>query len=275
MLSSTSQPALSPLFQVHCDSGSASAFVAVVQDTQCRDESKRVSGTCIIASPTAGALDFDGQLVPIRPSKGCIAGAVVHLQDPSWKRTFIQAGSRKGKGKERLGIELPWLGLHIRPLGKRAWCFDVGLIDARGVEGIIRVSSLAVCEGKTIVAKLTRQDEAKVDLSHEPPIVHLPLELPAEDNALTPWLHLNLHLPTLLSSFKTVESHQSPPNKRQKRSSQHAPTATFGSTSFVRVYANCRVRRIWFSQDGEKTLGALDSDAAGEMGLYAAEMQVE
>jgi len=72
-------------------------------------------------------------------------------------KTYIQAGCPKaefrrrldkGKAKEGdllpLGIELGWVGMHIRRLGRRDLAFEVGVVDSRGREGIIRISSFKV-----------------------------------------------------------------------------------------------------------------------------------
>lgn len=71
--------------------------------------------------------------------------------------TYIQAGlsvseynevKGKGKGKESghkpLGIILPWINLQIRPLGRRPFAIEVGIVDTRGIEGTIRISSFKV-----------------------------------------------------------------------------------------------------------------------------------
>jgi len=65
------------------------------------------------------------------------------------------------------------------------------------------------------------------------------------------------------------------------------PSGRFGSISYVRVYANCRVRRIWFvsglgkylkelrlidqAGDGERSLEGMDLGGREEWGLYASE----
>jgi hypothetical protein len=78
--------------------------------------------------------------------KGNVVGQVIHIQSPDLRKTYIQAGaSRKGKEKaEPLGIELPWVGLQVKRLGRRAMSFEFGLVDARGREGVVRISSYKV-----------------------------------------------------------------------------------------------------------------------------------
>jgi hypothetical protein len=85
---------------------------------------------------------------------GHVAGPVVHIQSPNPTKTFIQAGSSKGKGRATeeagrppvlpLGIELPWAGIQIKRLGQKGLAFEFGVVDARGKEGTIRISSYKV-----------------------------------------------------------------------------------------------------------------------------------
>lgn len=76
-----------------------------------------------------------------------ISGRVVHIQSPK-PDTFIQAGGREG-----LGVELPFFGIQFKRLGKRGVAFEIGVEDARGREGTIRLSSWKV--SWTSLAKLT------------------------------------------------------------------------------------------------------------------------
>jgi hypothetical protein len=111
------------------------------------------------------------------------------------------------------------------------------------------------------------------------------LNLPATDqHTLTTWLDIKLNLASLLPLFKSLPRAQDHKDKRQKLDTE-LPSGSFSEVTYVRVYANCRMRRIWFvrphfpcteieradwsgqSADGEKTL-----DQAGvkdEWALYA------
>lgn len=145
LFSSTSIPPLT-LFQTVAGSSSKS-LVTVVDESDPRALSSSVTGHLIGA-----------------PERGILVHPVLHLQSPAAQDTYIQAGvsrhalnqSRiKGKGRLLddqplpLGIELPWLGMQIRPLGKRPMGFELGVVDTRGREGVIRVSSFKVCSTPT------------------------------------------------------------------------------------------------------------------------------
>jgi len=80
---------------------------------------------------------------------------VIHIQSPRPTRTYIQAGDLKGKGRDDggalpLGIELPWVGIQIKRLGRKGIALEFGVMDHRGVEGIIRLSSYKVCTSHMI-----------------------------------------------------------------------------------------------------------------------------
>lgn len=89
-----------------------------------------------------------------------------------------------------------------------------------------------------------------------PPLIHLPLSLPASSaSILTPWLDLPLNLSAILPFFQSLPRHPTQlgyegdgevmqSNKRRK--TVELPSGKFAYVSYVRVYANCRVRRIWF-----------------------------
>jgi len=82
-----------------------------------------------------------------------------------------------------------------------------------------------------------------------PPLIHLPLNLPPQDqHTLTPWLDIKLNLASLLPLFKSLPralGHDKDKNKRQRFDTE-LPSGSFSQVSYVRVYANCRLRRIWF-----------------------------
>ena len=132
LLSSTSTPPLSPLFTAHTDSARPSqSSIEVLPDVQ-------RSGTGLPKTEVRGALYHE----------------VVHIQSPDITGTYIQAGCSlaehrrrmgNGKGKTRevepLGIEASWAGFHIRPLGLRDFSLELGVVDSRGKEGIIRIST--------------------------------------------------------------------------------------------------------------------------------------
>lgn len=134
-----------------------------------------------------------------------------------------------------------------------------------------------------------------------PPLLHLPIHLPPVTvSTITPWLHINVNLHSLLPLFQTLtrppsvvseeSDEDSDEGPRKRRKILEMPNTRFASVSYVRVYANCRVKRIWLaslsylcsghhgsatadvqSEDGERTMDGMAGGAEDEWGLYAAE----
>ena len=135
LLSSTSQPAISPLFSQHCGPSSSKSVITIVQDD---------------ANPT----ETGKKLIPKHTTRGTLVHPVIHLQSSDLQSTYIQIGGsvaahrqRKGKWRESsmpLGATLPWVNLQIRHLGRRSFAFDIGFVDSKGQEGVIRCSSFKV-----------------------------------------------------------------------------------------------------------------------------------
>ena len=100
-------------------------------------------------------------------------------------------------------------------------------------------------------AELQKTPSSHID--RQIPLIHLPLALPTKSvSTLTPWLHISFDLNTLIPLFQALpratEQHGADhkPAKRRKVHSADVPAGHLGYVSYVRVYANCRVRRIWF-----------------------------
>jgi hypothetical protein len=97
----------------------------------------------------------------------------------------------------------------------------------------------------------------------------------------------------MLPLFQTLPRPQQPgPEHEQdrptkKRRMAELPAGQLNSVSYVRVYANCRIRRVWFvssppltpssrltprskAQEGERTLAAMGRAVQDEWALYAA-----
>ena len=135
LFSSTSVPSPSPLFISHLDEyHPESSIIRMIADNA-----------------------HSGHMVAKTSERGSLSHQVIHIQGPDMSKTYIQAGCPKaefrrrldkGKAKEGdllpLGIELGWVGMHIRRLGRRDLAFEVGVVDSRGREGIIRISSFKV-----------------------------------------------------------------------------------------------------------------------------------
>ncbi|BEI81040.1 hypothetical protein CcaverHIS002_0202000 [Cutaneotrichosporon cavernicola] len=170
------------------------------------------------------------QHVPKHKRGGNIAGNVVHLQSPMVGDTFIQIGS----AEQPLGATLPWLGAQVKALGQRHWALEVTVLDHRGRRGRIRLES-----GRTEAALLPRS----------PPLLRLPLATP-HDGA-TEWCEVVVDLRQLVPLFRQLRPEEEEENgKRKRRADLAAMPELFGSVERVRVYPNCRVRRVWLAFEG-------------------------
>ncbi|KAK7044836.1 cilia-and flagella-associated protein 20 [Favolaschia claudopus] len=170
---------------------------------------------------------------------------VLHIQSPTLRTTYIRCPPYDVMHSEHasfpLGLTHPWVHIQVRDLG-REWSFEIGLVDRSGHVGIVRLS--------------TFQKEPRLNLSTKPsspPILHLPLSFPPiSSRPLTAWATVTLHLPTYLPHFGSSSllprGTQGPLTPASLPTSM--PTAFFSHTSYVKVYATCRLRRIWFSQGG-------------------------
>ncbi|WVF72977.1 hypothetical protein IAT40_007795 [Kwoniella sp. CBS 6097] len=272
LLSSTSTPSLSPLFTSVVDPSSSDARITSLPDSQ-----------------SASSSSSSSRKVPHTQPKGCTLHNVVHIQSPDPRKTYIQAGCslteyrrRLDKGKARddgripLGVELPWIGLQIKRLGRRDMSFEVGIVDNRGREGVVRCSSF--------------KKSPTTHPHRSPPLIHLPLNLPtAGPSQLTQWVHIPINLSALIPLFQHLprpQRHASDSGSddsqdgngsdreevaRKKRKVAELPQGGFASISYVKVYANCRVRRIWFSAEGERTIEGMGRTVRDEWELYAAD----
>jgi len=150
LLSSTSQPSLSPIFTTHTD-------LALPSDS------------LITYLPDSNKIPQDtprGSGIPKHATRGNISHPVVHIQSPTLNTTYIQAGCsltkarrRREKGKGRagpLGVELEWIGLQLKRLGRREMGFEIGIVDRRGREGVVRCSSFQVGPSSAPIADWSR-----------------------------------------------------------------------------------------------------------------------
>lgn len=119
------------------------------------------------------------------------------------------------------------------------------------------------------------QNEAHITYSTgRPPLLHLPLRFPASSSTsapvLTSWSHISLSLSSLLNyfsspllTFDTADRSRRPlaplPDARASRGANWVA---------VEVFANCRLRRVWFSS--ERQTGTPERGME-ELALFASE----
>ncbi|KZV61075.1 hypothetical protein PENSPDRAFT_759643 [Peniophora sp. CONT] len=157
---------------------------------------------------------------------------VLHLQSPTLRTTYIRCPPQQGRERD-LELGLPWLHLQVRNLG-REWSFEVGVVDVMGKNGTIRCSTFQ------------RHPSMKRTKSR-PPLLHLPLSFPtASSTPLTTWATVSLHLPSLMPHFSSPAFEEAREDYGDDR--PDSPRGRYSHSSFVKVYATCRLRRIWFSQ---------------------------
>lgn len=96
----------------------------------------------------------------------------------------------------------------------------------------------------------------------QPPVLHLPLAFPnASTRPLTTWSTIDLNLASMLPSFSsTVFTHSDDVSEgeegdfgrptKKPRPAVLVPSGMYSHVSYVKVYATCRLRRIWLSQNG-------------------------
>ncbi|KAL0959601.1 hypothetical protein HGRIS_011310 [Hohenbuehelia grisea] len=183
---------------------------------------------------------------------------VLHIQSPDIKRTFIQCPKRSAStdGSIRppvdLGLKHPWLHLQVRNLG-REWSFEVGIVDRAGVALAVRCSTFQ-----------KRPRLVHPSGSNGPLLLHLPLSFPSRSSYnLTAWSTISLHLPPILKQASTLllsTQHQqgdqddsdndSTAEPGMSHVAQYLPHSRYSHVSYIKIYATCRLRRIWFSEGG-------------------------
>ncbi|BGP32043.1 hypothetical protein JCM10296v2_003822 [Rhodotorula toruloides] len=238
--STSSNPTL--LGHLEAAKGSNESFIALLEDATDGQET-------LLAWTGSSQADLQARsasLAAQRDSSGTtlqhLRGHVLHLQAPDCRTTCIRFGSLdKGKWKEDgLGIELPVVHLQLKELGREMYV-DVAVVDDKDEMTVVRSSTWQL-----EVELLPATD------SH-PRLLHLPLRFPSSTTTtplLTHWSTLSLPLHTLLSSTGS----------------------RFKAVVGVEVHATCRLRRVWFAEEGmpgEVDEGMVRRGMMREMALYA------
>lgn len=125
-------------------------------------------------------------------------------------------------------------------------------------------ASLGLIRGSSLLTFLSPQSHPHIkpssSLSGGPPLLLLPLRFPEPSpSTLTHWAQASLHLPALLSCFASTPGTVGSVVPVQPRGS--------AAWEYVKVYANCRIRRIWFSSERE---GGEAGRGREELGLWPA-----
>ncbi|KAH8084343.1 hypothetical protein BXZ70DRAFT_900422 [Cristinia sonorae] len=195
---------------------------------------------------------------------------VLHIQSPTLRTTYIQCG----KSANGTGLKHPWIHMQARNMG-REWAFEIGIVDRMDREGVVRCS--------------TFQKEPRLKIDVVPPVLLLPLSFPATSaHLLTTWSTITLNLPSLLPHFSSPALSRPAEDdeeqalgdssdgegavgstSRTRRRSAQVPGGSYSHTSYVKVYANCRLRRIWFTDAGPGS----GQDVPWEFQLFGSKIQ--
>ncbi|KAI0087409.1 hypothetical protein BDY19DRAFT_251865 [Irpex rosettiformis] len=210
------------------------SLICFLNDSTSRPEPP---GPAQLIRPLCIALEDDGD-----DSQGrTLDQTVLHIQSPTLRSTFIRCPALTGRN---LGLKHPWLHFQVRNLG-REWSFEVGVVDRAGREGVVRCSTFQTNPTLKMIT---------------PPLLHLPLSFPrASTRPLTAWSTINLNLPSFIPHFSSAFLiSQEDPNSEQELTRPRirsaitvpVPTGTYSHISYIKVYATCRLRRIWLSEAG-------------------------
>ncbi|CUA73245.1 hypothetical protein RSOLAG22IIIB_10659 [Rhizoctonia solani] len=170
-----------------------------------------------------------------------LACTVLHIQSPTLRTTFIRCPPFEDGSKQSLGLTHQWLHMQIRDIG-REFSFEIGLIDSAGRAGVIRCS--------------TFQEEPRIE-SLEPPLLHVPLDM-SPPGCMSPWRTIAMNLSTVIPHFSTAACTVDGPR------AAHVPFGAYASMSYLKIYANCRLRRVWLARFADGSV-----NQAWEFGLYA------
>ncbi|KEP45765.1 putative UPF0468 C16orf80-like protein [Rhizoctonia solani 123E] len=170
-----------------------------------------------------------------------LACTVLHVQSPTIQTTFIRCPPFGNDSKSTLGLTHHWLHMQLRGIG-REFSFEIGLTDTAGRAGVVRCS--------------TFQEEPRVE-SLEPPLLHVPLDM-SPPGCMSAWRTIAIDLSTVIPHFSTAAC------TIDGLRTAHIPSGSYASISYLKVYANCRLRRVWLSRSVDGS-----ANQAWEFGLYA------
>lgn len=195
-----------------------------------------------------------------------ISHPVLHIQSPTLASTFIRCPSSPST---TLDIGLPWLHFQVRNL-RKPWSFEVGIRGASGRDGVIRCSTFQVGGTFTYTMRYywlnavlnVPQSEAEL-IPASPSILLVPLKFPAPPSsstyaaALTSWSTISVDLRQLTAHFgasSLVRARTSDENSGSTPGQVLAPLfpIRFESVAYIKIYATCRLRRVWLTEDKEK-----------------------
>ncbi|KAF9269695.1 hypothetical protein L218DRAFT_916056 [Marasmius fiardii PR-910] len=185
---------------------------------------------------------------------------VLHLQSPTLPTTYIQCPPH-GSDVQSLGLKHPWIQFQLRDLGREC-SVEIGIVDQMCRAGRIRLSTFQQEPHLKLPPSSARNNDhlSKSFGSNHSPLLHLPLSFPpSSSRPLTSWTTITLNIPSFLPYFSALaktDLHTKPGDSDLPTSQsierniilRTLPNGTYSHVSYVRVYATCRLRRIWFSE---------------------------
>jgi len=160
-------------------------------------------------NPSSTNSQGEDTLMHLRQGKS-LSSTVLHIQSPTLRTTFIHSPALDSA--MTLGLKHAWMHLQVRNMSKE-WAFEIGLVDVLGQEGRVRFA--------------TFQTAVQRHIESESPILVVPCHFPRlDESTLTSWMTVSVSLAQFCSRCTGQE---------------------YESISYVRVYATCRLRRIWFT----------------------------
>jgi hypothetical protein len=177
---------------------------------------------------------------------------VIHIQSPTISSTYLLSPPTG-----ELSLNHSWLHLQIRNLRKE-FAFEVGIVDSSNRKGRIRWSTFQQYPRVSQVSGTIHDGH----ISQLGPLLHIPLSFPPpSSSSLTTWCTIDVNVAVLLAMFSSAQDADT-----DGHPGNALPSATFSSLSYVKVYANCRLRRVWVSHG--------PPNGSGGQGGWPAEFQL-
>lgn len=185
---------------------------------------------------------------------------VLHIQSPTIPSTFIICPP-----SGELGLPHPWFHLQVRNLQKE-FSFEVGVVDGANRKGRIRWSTFQQLPRITI-PPTSRPHKQSLDPDSTAPIsgplLHLPLVFPdASSRPLTAWCTIDINLASIIPKFYSMsadmqEDEDTSTRVHTRLGNVILPSGSFSHVSYVKIYANCRLRRVWLSQERDQNVSGM------------------
>jgi hypothetical protein len=235
LFSSDGKAPLDHLWVQHTDSKlPEDSFICLVDD--------------IVTSKDDQVDDTFGDYSPVKLPKDYNGGTgksvntrILHVQSPTIPTTFILAPPTG-----ELALRHRWVHLQLRNLHKEM-SFEVGFTDTRERRGRIRWSTF-----QQIPRLFYKQPPRSLEVSpmYMGPLLHLPLSFPSmTSKPLTAWSTIDIDVASLIATFTS-------PILLGSISTQvdvgQFPSGAFSHISYIKIHANCRLRRVWLSEQNSE-----------------------